>query len=145
MDKKLIVKKFEELTPVEVYEILRSRATVFMVEQKIICVDPDRVDYDALHCFYMENGSVTAYLRAYAAGDVAKVGRVLTLVHGRGEGTRLMRESIPEIVKAFGCKKIAMSAQKHAEGFYARLGFETVSEEYLEEGIPHVAMEMKIL
>ncbi len=138
-------KTFNELTAVEVYEILKSRAEIFVGEQKIMYIDMDGVDYDSLHCYLWQDGRVTAYLRAFVKdkGSV-KVGRVLTLEHGRGHGRTLVEKSIPEIIKHFGCKKIVMDAQKHAEGFYKKLGFETVSDEFLEEGIVHVKMERNI-
>ncbi len=139
----LIVKKFDELTPTEVYEILRARAEIFVAEQRIVCADPDGVDYDALHCFYCENGRISAYLRAYTISEgTAKIGRVLTMTHGRGDGTRLMRESMPEIRERLGCDKIFVSAQKQAYGFYEKMGFLPTTEEYLEEGIVHIGMEL---
>ncbi len=142
----LSVKKFDELTAVEIYEILRARSEIFVTEQKIMCTDPDGVDYEALHCFYMENGRVSAYLRAYAFdGGAVKIGRVLTMVHGQGLGTRLVNESFPKIKEYFECKKIVVSAQKQALGFYEKMGFTVTSDEYLEEGVVHIAMEKNLV
>ena len=77
---KLQVKFFEELTTRELYEIVRSRTEIFLLEQHIICQDFDGVDYDALHCFLEENGKILAYLRAYPAGEgAAKVFRIQCL------------------------------------------------------------------
>ena len=105
----------------------------------------DDVDYDSLHCFFMENGRVTAYLRAfYADADTVKIGRVLTLVHGKGLGRRLMEESIKVRENKMPCKKIHLSAQKYAAGFYEKVGFEITSDDYLEEGIVHVSMDREI-
>ena len=138
-------KAFDELCAAEVYEILKSRAEIFVGEQKIMYVDMDGIDYDSLHCFITENGRVTAYLRAFTVDkETVKVGRVLTLYHGKGLGRILMEKSIPEIKKHFGCGKIVMDAQKHAEDFYKKLDFKTVSDEFLEEGIVHVKMELKV-
>ena len=139
----LSFKNFSELAAAEIYEILRARAEIFVAEQKITCADPDGVDYDAFHCFITDGGRVIACLRAYPVGeDAVKIGRVVTLTHGRGHGAYLMRESLPRIAERFGCKRIKVSAQTQAEGFYKKMGFVTVSEEYSEEGIPHVAMEI---
>lgn len=141
----LIVKEFSELTTTELYEIIKSRAAVFTLEQNIICQDLDDVDYDSLHCFYEENGRVVAYLRAYyKKGDksTVKVGRVLTLKHGNGLGKKLMQESIAAIKAKMNCKKICMNAQKYATGFYEKFGFKVTSDDFLEEGVVHVAMEL---
>ena len=134
-------KFFDELTVRELYEIVRARTEIFLLEQNIICQDFDGVDYDSLHCFLEDDGKVIAYLRAYRAeGGAVKVGRVLSLTHGIGHGTRLMKEAMPVIYEKFGCDKIELDAQKKAEEFYKRLGFKTVSEVFMEEGLPHVKM-----
>ncbi len=138
-------KTFDELINSELYEIIRSRAKVFLLEQKIMCLDADGVDYDSLHCFVTDGNEVTAYLRAFSVGDdTVSVGRVLTLHHGRGDGKQLMEKSIKAIKKHFNCKKITLHAQKHVQGFYKKLGFKTVSDEFMEEGVVHVIMEIEI-
>ena len=142
-----IAKVFDELTTAELYELLKSRAKIFVEEQNIRYVDEDDVDYRSLHCFLWENGTVRAYLRAFTLDEgegIAKVGRVLSVVHGEGLGTKVMTESIPEIKKRLNCSKIVIDAQSHAEEFYKFLGFVTVSDEFMEEGIPHVRMELDI-
>ena len=140
-----VTKTFEELTSRELYEILKSRAEVFVKEQNISYVDEDDVDYRSLHIFLMEDGRVTAYLRAYPDGeDAVKIGRVLTLIHGRGLGTELMKYAIKAISERLDCKIIRMDAQKQAVEFYKRLGFTVDSGEYLEAGIPHVDMSLEI-
>ena len=135
-------KFFDELTTRQLYEIVRSRTEIFLLEQKIICQDFDGVDYEALHCFLEEEGRVVAYLRAYKTEEGVKIGRVLSLTHGKGLGSRLMAEALPLIREKFACEKIIVHAQKQAQGFYEKLGFLTVSPDYLEEGIPHVTMEL---
>lgn len=144
---KLKVKIFDELTAAELYEILKSRAEVFMLEQNIMCQDMDDIDYKSLHCFFQDDNRVTAYLRAYYKNDntdTVHIGRVLTLRHGIGLGKALMAESIKAIKNKTQCKKICMDAQKHAVGFYEKLGFQVTSDDFLEEGIVHVAMELEL-
>ena len=137
-------KRFDELTTRELYEIIRARSEIFLLEQRIICQDLDRVDYECLHCFLEQDGKIMAYLRAYRQEDgSAKIGRVLSITHGIGLGTRLLNEAIPEIKKAFNCTSITLHAQKHAQGFYETLGFVATSSDFLEEGIPHVAMRLE--
>ena len=71
-----------------------------------------------------------------------KIGRVLTLQHGNGTGKELMSNSIQAIQQRMNCKEICMDAQKHAVGFYKKFGFKEVSDDFLEEGIVHVKMEL---
>ncbi|MBR2635228.1 MAG: GNAT family N-acetyltransferase [Clostridia bacterium] len=142
----LVVKKFDELTPREVYEILKARALVFALEQNIRCLDMDDTDYESLHIFSVEEGRVTAYLRAFPLSETGKVkiGRVLTLSRGKGVGKSLMERSLAAISEQFDPEVVVVDAQAQARGFYEKCGFTAVSEEFMEEGIPHVRMERKI-
>lgn len=133
-------KLFGELTAAEIYEILKVRSQVFQMEQNIHYLDEDNVDYDSLHCFFEENGQVAAYLRAFPDDGKIRFGRVLTITRGQGHGRRLMDLSVRAARERFGTLDIIMDAQKHAEGFYKKLGFVTTSDELLEEGIVHVEM-----
>ena len=140
-----IVKEFSQLSAVELYEIIKSRTEIFLLEQNIVCQDLDDVDYNSIHCFFYDGKRVTAYLRAFPAGDDAVlIGRVLTLEHGKGTGSELMKKSIKEIQRRFSCNKIVVHAQKQAVGFYEKFGFKIVSDEYLEEGVVHVNMELEL-
>ena len=141
------VKSFDELKTAELYEILKSRAEVFLLEQNIVCQDMDDIDYESHHFFIKEGERIIAYLRAYYTdreNKIIKIGRVLTLSHGNGMGRILMDNTINEIKNRFDCEKVIVNAQKQAEGFYKKCGFKTVSDEFLEEGIPHVKMELEI-
>lgn len=141
------VKSFEELKTSELYEILKSRAEVFLLEQNILCQDMDDIDYESHHFFIKKGERIIAYLRAYYTDKerkIMKIGRVLTLSHGNGTGRILMDNTINEIKNRFDCEKVIVNAQKQAEGFYEKCGFKTVSDEFLEEGIPHVKMELEI-
>lgn len=137
-------KFFNELTAREVYEIVRARQEVFLMEQRIVCRDFDGVDYDALHCFIERDGRVCAYLRAYKSDEGVKIGRVLTIPHGIGLGKRLMEAAMPKIKEAFGADEIILHSQIQAEGFYEKLGFRRVGEVFLEEGIEHVTMRASV-
>ena len=140
------IKSFDELTTRELYEIVRARTEIFLLEQRIICQDFDRVDYDSLHCFLEEDGHVVAYLRAYRAdGQTVQIGRVLSITHGMGLGTRLMQESLPEIQRKLPCSFFTLHAQTRAQAFYERLGFVVTSPVFMEEGIPHVSMTLECL
>ncbi len=138
------IKFFDELTTRELYEIVRARTAIFLLEQNIICQDFDGVDYDSLHCFLEQNGKLMAYLRAYRTENgTVKIGRVLSVIHGIGLGSTLMRAALPEIMDKLHCNTVTLNAQKHAQGFYEKLGFCVCSPEFLEEGIPHVTMTLR--
>ena len=137
-------KTFSELTASEIYEIRKARMEVFLLEQNIVCLDIDGVDYDSLHVFFENEGRVEAYFRAFRYEDAVKIGRVLTREHGKGLGRKLMERGLEAVKSHFDCEKIILHSQKHAEGFYKKLGFETVSDEYLEEGVVHVTMELGV-
>ncbi|MDE6727710.1 MAG: GNAT family N-acetyltransferase [Oscillospiraceae bacterium] len=135
-------KRFDELSGREVYEILKARSKVFMLEQNIRCLDMDGTDQRCLHCFFEEDGQVTAYLRAFPDGEKIRMGRVLTITHGQGHGRLIMERGTAAARELFGDRAVIMDAQKHAEGFYVKLGFVTTSGEFLEEGVVHVQMEL---
>lgn len=141
----LVSKFFEELTASELYEILKARSQIFVVEQNCVYQDIDGNDYRSLHVFYEENGRVLAYLRSfYIERDVVKMGRVLTVQHGIGLGGMLLKEGIEQIRAKQAPKRIYIEAQSYATGFYAREGFKICSDEFSEDGIPHKKMELEL-
>ena len=140
-----ISKKFNELSLTELYEIIKSRNEIFLLEQNIVCQDLDDIDYRSIHCFFFDGKRVKAYLRAFCSDtDVVTIGRVLTLEHRTGLGSELMKRSIKEIKEQFNCKKIKVHAQKQALEFYKKMGFHVVFDEFLEEGVVHLTMEMNV-
>lgn len=143
-----VAKNFSELTTTELYEILRARSQVFMLEQNIRCQDMDGIDYNSRHYFLEEDGKILAYLRAFYtddSNDTVRIGRVLSVDHGKGLGAGIMRRAISDIKTNMHCKLICLDSQKYAMGFYEKLGFKAVSDEFLEEGILHIAMQLKVL
>lgn len=140
-----VAKNFNELSTVELYEILKARSQIFILEQKMHCQDMDSVDYNARHFYTEKNGEILAYLRAfYTDNSTVRIGRVLSTTHGIGLGTDIMRRAIDDIKKNMKCQKICLDSQKHAIGFYEKLGFKVVSNEFLEEGVIHVAMQLDL-
>lgn len=138
-----IAKNFNELTTVELYEILKVRSQIFNVELKMNCQDMDGVDFKATHFYIEQDGKIVAYLRAYYVDKTTvRIGRVLTLERGKGMGVEIMNKSIDYIKQNIPCKTICLDSQKHAIGFYEKFGFKTVSDEFLEEGVLHVKMEL---
>ena len=140
---KLITKSFTELTTTELYEILKARAKIFVVDQNCIYQDLDDIDYRSLHIFYEDKGKIIAYLRAFEKDSSAKIvqmGRVLTLTHGTGLGGKLLKEGLSQVKEKMNPSSIYIEAQCYATGFYEREGFVISSGEFLEDGIPHVKM-----
>ena len=140
------IKTFDELNAYELYEIIKSRNEVFLLEQNIVCQDLDDIDYRAFHFFTEEEGRVTSYLRAFYTNEEenrVRIGRVLTLNRGKGDGRRLMEKAF-SYFKECGASKITVNAQTQAKGFYEKRGFKVCSDEFLEEGVPHIAMEYEL-
>ena len=137
-------KKFDELTTNELYEILKLRAEVFVVEQDCPYQDLDDKDKWAYHLFLEDDdGSpVIAVLRILpeniAYEDMA-IGRVIVKKSHRGQGLSkvMMRKAINFIIEDLGKKRIKLSGQAYLREFYEDLGFERVSDIYLEDGIDH--------
>lgn len=143
---KFTAKNFNELSSLELYEILKARSQVFIVEQNMHCQDMDGVDLTARHFALSQDGKVLAYLRAfYEDGEktAVRVGRVLSVEHGIGLGKQIMKLAIEDIKQSMPCKYICLDSQKHAIGFYEKLGFKSVSDEFWEEGVLHVKMRLE--
>ncbi|MBM1105215.1 GNAT family N-acetyltransferase [Aurantibacter crassamenti] len=144
----IFVKTFDNLTKEELYEILQLRAEVFVIEQDCIYQDIDGKDQKALHVFGIKNNQITAYTRIFKPGDYfdkASIGRVLVKSTQRkyGFGELIMKASITAIHEKFREETIHISAQSYLKKFYNSLGFNQEGEEYLEDGIPHIAMIKK--
>lgn len=142
----IISKTFEELTKEELYEILKIRSAIFIVEQQCAYQDIDDLDKRSLHVFEMKDGRVTCCLRGYLKSKMPRtvhVGRVLTAEHGKGLGGKLLHAGIQAVKNHFSADEIFIEAQTYAQGFYEREGFQVIGEEFDEDGIPHVPMLLK--
>ncbi|MFK8163577.1 MAG: GNAT family N-acetyltransferase [Lewinella sp.] len=138
---------FSNLTTLQLYEVLRLRAKVFVVEQNCVYQDLDDKDQQAVHLLgRAENGELAAYSRLVDKGvsypDYASIGRVITapFARGKGLGRPLMQESIRALFDHFGQQSIKIGAQAHLQKYYGSLGFVGVGEVYDEDGIPHRSM-----
>lgn len=139
----ITVKSFDELTVEELYEILKLRAEVFVVEQDCVYQDIDDKDKGAWHVFLRDDDGLEAYLRVLDKGvafEEASIGRVVTKKRKQGFGKMVMEVGMKIAVEMFGADRIKIVAQSYAEGFYQKAGFVTVSEEFMYDGIPHVYM-----
>lgn len=139
------VKTFDRLTPEELYQILRLRSEVFVVEQDCVYQDVDNKDQKALHVIGVKNGEIVAYTRIFKPGDYfdnVSIGRVVVRQNQRkhGLGKQIMQASLAVIDERFPDGPIEISAQTYLLKFYTELGFNAFGEEYLEDGIPHRKM-----
>ena len=140
---KAVVKHFKELTTQELYAILKLRAEVFVVEQNCVYQDVDDVDLDAYHVYFKEEGKIVAYLRVVDKGkrlDEVSIGRVISLKRRQGLGSELLKAGLAVAKEKYSAKKVKIGAQAYAKPFYEKAGFTQISDEYLEDGIPHIYM-----
>jgi len=142
-----ILKKFEELSPFELYEIIRLRVEVFVVEQNCVYQDLDNKDLHAHHLMlFVESGELVAYTRLLppkiSYPEYPSIGRVVSDYNFRnqGFGKIVMDESMRQMEKLFPGQPIKISAQSYLLKFYSGFGFVPVGEEYMEDNIPHTAM-----
>jgi ElaA protein len=143
------LKTFNELSTLQLYQILRLRSEIFVVEQNCVYQDIDDKDQKALHFFCVEKKQITAYTRLFKPGDYyreAAIGRVVVKKEKRGTGLGhiLIKKSIEALENILGDIPIKMGAQTYLIFFYEKHGFKKISEEYLEDGIPHIQMLRKL-
>ena len=143
MNLELHRKSFRELTVDELYELLRARSEVFVVEQDCVYQDMDGDDQSSIHLWLTEGGKLVALCRVCPAGthmDEVSIGRVITTERGKGYGKRIMLEGIKAAREHFGAKRIDLEAQEYARGFYEQVGFRQSSDPFILDGIPHIKM-----
>ena len=138
-------KKFEELTPNELYAIIRLRNEVFVVEQNCVFQDADNIDQACFHVMGWKEDLLAAYTRIVPANIIYKetsIGRVVTSgkIRRSGAGRELMEKSMNYIYKLFGSVPIKIGAQLYLKHFYEELSFTQCSDIYLEDGIEHIEM-----
>lgn len=144
----VIYKNFNELTVKELYEILKLRSEVFVVEQKCIYNDIDGKDITSIHLMIKENGEIKAYLRILQPGvsyDDASLGRVLVSKDARGKGYAkiIVQKGIDYVLNNLNNTNITIGAQEYLKDFYSKFGFKAISDVYDDDGIPHLDMTFK--
>jgi len=151
MAEKLLVSRWDEfdnLTPRALYAMLKLRVDVFVVEQKCPYPEIDGKDFEAFHLRVLDGEELAASLRVLPPeqdGKPVKIGRVVVAPDYRGYklGQRLMTEAIEFAQARFPVTAIELGGQSHLQKFYGSFGFEAISDEYLEDGIPHVDMRLE--
>ena len=136
-------KRFQELTVDELYELLRVRSEIFVVEQDCVYQDMDGDDQASIHLWLTLGEKVVAVCRVCPAGthmEEVSIGRVVTTERGKGYGKRIMEEGIKAAKECFRAKRIDIEAQEYARGFYEQVGFRQSSASFILDGIPHIRM-----
>jgi ElaA protein len=140
-------KVFGELTNHGLYAILKARTDVFVVEQNCVYPELDDLDQESIHYYATLNNEIVAYVRILPKGlkykDAAAIGRVLVVKQFRSNGyaQEIMKRSIDVIVNEWEVSTIRIQAQSYLKNFYQSLGFIQISNDYLEDGIPHIDMQ----
>jgi len=142
------IKTFSELTTAELYEIIKARINVFVVEQDCPYPDLDDNDQTAIHLWAENNGEVLAYCRIFDKGikySETSIGRVITTENGRGSGLgkQLIKYALEIIENRLGTSEVRISAQDYLLKFYSDFGFQDTGKKYLEDNIPHTEMFRK--
>ena len=140
------LKSFKELNSTELYEILKLRAEVFVIEQDCNYLDPDGQDYNAYHLYNKKDDQIVSYARLYESKEYCHIGRVLTSksVRREGFGINLMNEAIKHCKSLYPNKDIVISAQEYLLKFYGDFGFVAEGERYFEDNLPHFKMRIKL-
>lgn len=141
------LKKFHELTVDELFEIVKLRVSVFVVEQRCPYQEVDDFDKPSLHLCAREDGKLVAYLRILPGGtafDEVSLGRVISVKRRCGIGSMLVSEGIKAAKERFGAGPIVIEAQTYARALYEKQGFVQVSDVFLEDGIPHIKMRLSV-
>lgn len=143
-----LVLTFDQLTPQQLYDFLRLRSDVFVVEQNCAFPELDGLDLhpQTQHLLCYHNDKLAAYARMLPAGlsfDEVSIGRVVIALSERGKktGHQLLQKALKQIEKTWPNEPVTIGAQYHLRHFYQQHGFEEISEEYLEDGIAHVDMQ----
>ncbi len=143
---KYTLKSFSDLTPQELYDVLKLRQDVFIIEQDCIYPDCDNFDQEGMHLMGYENDQIATYLRILGPGMTYKkyvsLGRVITApdFRKRGLSYTLIQIAIDYLQQKYPSYEIKISAQSHLEKMYEAKGFKKCGNPYLEDGIPHIPM-----
>lgn len=138
--------QFNDLSVGKLYEILKLRVNVFVVEQECPYPELDDMDQESIHIEYAEDGKTLAYARLVPAGikyAIPSIGRVIVHPDARGRGLarQLMAHCMDYILQEWQAEEIQLQGQVYLQEFYESLGFQAISEAYDEDGIPHVDMK----
>lgn len=141
---------FEALSPFSLYEILRLRSQIFVLEQNCLYEDMDGFDNQSLHLCGHIAGTLATYCRIIPPGvryEQPSIGRIVVALpfRGKGYGRELLKKALLATTQNYEGNFIRIQAQAHLEKFYETFGFKRTGTVYLEDGIPHIDMEKEII
>lgn len=143
----LVVKHFTELSTEELFEIYKLRVSVFVVEQQCPYPEIDDADRTAYHIWLRDEDGIEAYARVLPKGatfPTTSIGRVIAVKRRCGLGSKIVAAAINVAKEKFSAEKITIEAQVYARKLYENAGFVQTSEEFLEDGIPHIQMQLEL-
>ena len=140
---------FDELSNTQLYQLLKLRQDVFVVEQDCIYSDMDNLDFNCIHLLGYQGETLTAYLRFipaefHSSNNIA-FGRIISLAVNRGAGIGLamMQQAMDYAFEHYPKLNIQLGAQCYLQAFYEKFNFKAISEPYDEDGIMHIDMLFK--
>lgn len=145
------LRTFNELSNDELYNILKLRNAIFIVDQQCVFADIDGRDQSyCYHFFCTLNGQIIAYARIFGPGQIYQepcLSRVCTSLdqRGKGIGKELLKRALDEMSRLFPGQSIRIDAQLYLKAFYESFGFKIDSDPYIEDGIEHIRMIKKEL
>lgn len=143
----VIVKHFSELTTEELVEIYKLRVSVFVVDQQCPYQEIDDADKEAYHIWLQGEAGMEAYARVLPKGTAfptVAIGRVIAVKRRRGLGSRIVAAAIDVAKERLGADTITIEAQVYARRLYEKTGFYQTSDEFLEDDIPHIRMQLDL-
>ena len=140
---------FTKLSTAQLYELLHLRSEVFVLEQNCIYQDLDHKDTQTgvQHLLMLDNKQLLGYARLLPpkiSYDTPSIGRILISPKARakGLGRMLIQESLNRAYALWPNTQITIGAQSHLSALYQSFGFKEISDDYLEDGILHVDMQI---
>lgn len=143
----LVVRHFSELSVEELFEIYKLHVSVFVVEQKCLYQEIDDADRSAYHLWLKDEDGIEAYVRVLPQGitfSTVSIGRVIAVKRRCGLGSKIVEAAIDTAKAKLHADKITIEAQVYARSMYEKYGFQQISEEFLEDGIPHIQMQLNL-
>lgn len=142
------ITQFDKLEPIDLYNFLKLRQDIFIIEQNCIYDDIDSIDQECEHLMLYENDILVAYSRIAPEKrkfDCTSIGRIVVNRHYRGKGVgRQMIKKVIQIIQERGEKLIKIEAQEYLQNFYESLDFIKISDPYDVDGIKHIAMKLNL-
>lgn len=136
----IIIKSFDQLSPKEVYDCLKLRQDVFILEQTCLYPDIDGQDLNAQHVMFYRQAALLGYARIMHDDEGVRIGRVIAKVRHQGIGEQVMKAALQWICATYPGTFILLHAQTYAIGFYQKQNFVAEGDVFEEDGIPHIKM-----